>query len=272
MSKIELEVGKWYRRRDGEIVYCFAKNPVGVTYPFHLCCEDGTFETCNDEGDFCDEADDEDEDIVEHLPDCTGFDWVPPKPIEPPPGWRLLTEGETVRVGDMAWDDKGFWDDELLSLEQKIIGQKWNAKDHYPIARKILQLREGAWYEREDGEVVGPCKLYAGAVMLGLVAKWRIDPLWYDDHGQNTDPKYRLIREVDPPKPKCRAFKWEERNQMRGLWIQFLVDGRLKEMQVAWFEEGPCGTYSVNGYRGEWLFENAKLLDGTPFGVLDDGT
>ncbi|XZE20881.1 hypothetical protein SH449x_000771 [Pirellulaceae bacterium SH449] len=35
MSKIELEVGKWYRRRDGEIVYCFAKNPVGVTYPFH---------------------------------------------------------------------------------------------------------------------------------------------------------------------------------------------------------------------------------------------
>jgi hypothetical protein len=37
----------------------------------------------------------------------------------------------------MAWDDKGFWDDELLSSEQKIVGQSWNVKYHYPIARKI---------------------------------------------------------------------------------------------------------------------------------------
>ena len=33
----------------------------------------------------------------EHLPDCDSFDWQPPKPIEPPEGYRLLSQGEKIR-------------------------------------------------------------------------------------------------------------------------------------------------------------------------------
>lgn len=218
-AEIKLQAGQWYRRRDGEIVYCFAKNPVNVIHPYHLCCEDGTFETCTEDGDFCVEADDDDEDIVEHLPDCTGFDWVPPKPIEPLEGWRLLTEGEAVCVGDMAWDGKGFWDDELLSSEQKIVGQSWNVKYHYPIARKI-----------------------------------------------------------DPPKPKYRPFKnAEEFRPFRDKWL-ISVDSDA-------FSSGFERVISYDNVRvyitiGEctdwWTYEQAMerftFEDGTPFGVLDDGT
>jgi hypothetical protein len=103
-AEIELQVGQWYRRRDGEIVYCFAKNPVNVIHPYHLCCEDGTFETCTEDGDFCVEADDDDEDIVEHLPDCTGFDWEPPKPIElPKPKYRPFKDGAEFKPFRDKW-------------------------------------------------------------------------------------------------------------------------------------------------------------------------
>lgn len=36
-----------------------------------------------------------------YLPDCTGFDWKPPKPIEPPEGYRFLTVGEETKDGDL---------------------------------------------------------------------------------------------------------------------------------------------------------------------------
>ena len=35
-----------------------------------------------------------------HLPDCTGWNWQPPKPIEPPPGYRLMGNDEIVKDGD----------------------------------------------------------------------------------------------------------------------------------------------------------------------------
>lgn len=37
---------------------------------------------------------------VKYLPDCTGWDWQPPKPIEQPPGYRLLLREEMVVAGD----------------------------------------------------------------------------------------------------------------------------------------------------------------------------
>jgi hypothetical protein len=45
----------------------------------------------------------------EHLPDCDSFDWQPPKPIEPPEGYRLLSQGEKIRNWDMARLKDGTW-------------------------------------------------------------------------------------------------------------------------------------------------------------------
>jgi hypothetical protein len=38
-----------------------------------------------------------------HLPECTGWDWEPPKPVDPGEGWRLLEVGEVMNAGDEWW-------------------------------------------------------------------------------------------------------------------------------------------------------------------------
>jgi hypothetical protein len=73
-------------------------------------------------------------DIIEHLPDCTGFDWVPPKPVEAPDGWRLLTKGERIVREDRWWDGKE-WKDLLDG--RSIVGEQWEDRTHHPVARKI---------------------------------------------------------------------------------------------------------------------------------------
>ena len=52
---------------------------------------------------------------VKHLPDCTGWDWEEPKAKEPPPGYRLLTEGDTLIDSDiyLSWD--GTWKNCIVS-------------------------------------------------------------------------------------------------------------------------------------------------------------
>jgi hypothetical protein len=149
-------------------------------------------------------------DIIEHLPDCTGFDWVPaPK----------------------------------------------------------LQLREGAWYERKDGVVVGPCKK-SGLDDL----PWFFGNFFYRNDGTNnaTDWCY-LIREVDPPQPpqpKYRPFKnAEEFKPFRNCWwYRDDSDGR-KHFPPMYYSDSFHGGISF-AYR----FKTCFFEDGTPFGVLDDGT
>lgn len=213
-AEIKLQAGQWYRRRDGEIVYCFAKNPVNVTYPYHLCCEDGTFETVDEAGDFCDETDDDDEDIIEHLPDCTGFDWEPtPK----------------------------------------------------------LQLREGAWYERKDGKIVGPCVKHNDKDR-----PWAIDVYLYSDEGINSATTLsHIVREVDPPQPpqpKYRPFKDRaEFKPFRDKWVKYKQSDVGKTMLcVSFSNEGVTAGVSFMPYKT--AFDSLVFEDGSPFGVLDDAS
>jgi len=213
-AEIELQVGQWYRRRDGEIVYCFAKNPVNVIHPYHLCCEDGTFETCTEDGDFCVETDDDDEDIIEHLPD-----WVPtPK----------------------------------------------------------LQLREGAWYERKNGDIVGPCKKRTDGLSCND-HHWVVGNASYQDDGTSIyNPFVNLIREVDPPKPpqpKYRAFKdGVEFAPYRDEWFcdlnnpQFRTKVTAYDHRYVWFAGANVGESYLDA------FKTRLREDGSEFGVLDDGT
>ena len=82
---------------------------------------------------------------LEHLPDCTGWDWQPPPK---------------------------------------------------------LQLREGAWYEQADGEVVGPANKRDTTTV-----PWFIGFHWYRDDGTTlgTSETLALIREVPAPAPKIKA-------------------------------------------------------------------
>ena len=55
------------------------------------------------------------DETVKHLPNCTGWDWEEPKAKEPPPGYRLLTEGDTLIDSDiyLSWD--GTWKNCIVS-------------------------------------------------------------------------------------------------------------------------------------------------------------
>jgi hypothetical protein len=219
-AEIKLEAGQWYRRRDGEIVYCFAKNPVNVNYPYHLCCEDGAFETVDEAGDFCDDTDDDDEDIIEHLPDCTGFDWAPtPK----------------------------------------------------------LQLREGAWYERKDGRIKGPCKRRVGGMATEF--DWIVGEYSYNDVGVTFfNPNINLIREVEPPQPKYRAFKdAEEFRPFRDKWLVSNGSDAFSSGFERVISYDNVRVYITIGESTDWwtykeAMDRFTFEDGSPFGVLDDGT
>jgi hypothetical protein len=151
MSKIKLENGQWYSDASGDILYCMGQYPNGETF---LCLDKDHFELLDyaEDGEFLSDFEatgDSRYRIVEHLPGCTGFDWVPaPK----------------------------------------------------------LQLREGAWYERADMKIVGPCRVDTEQPN-GYGYKWCVGPWRYRDDGtNNVDAINHLIREVEPPKPKYRAF------------------------------------------------------------------
>lgn len=119
---VKVEVGQWYRTLANQIVKCIHVHP---NRGYLLVFKDGS----------CgyyppDQA-------KEHLPGCIGFDWEPPKPIEPPEGWRLLTEGEVIIAGDICADELGRWVDEPVITKDEIFGEKWDNSVHYAVARKI---------------------------------------------------------------------------------------------------------------------------------------
>lgn len=47
--------------------------------------------------------------LVKHLPECTGWDWEPPKPVDPGEGWRLLKVGEIIQRNDELHEGGGGW-------------------------------------------------------------------------------------------------------------------------------------------------------------------
>lgn len=71
-------------------------------------------------------------DDVKLLPDCTGFDWQPPKPIEPPECFRLLKAGETTCENDLS-----FSCDQWMPIHRNFIGEEYCSKRFVPMARKI---------------------------------------------------------------------------------------------------------------------------------------
>lgn len=218
MSEIKLEAGQWYRTRGGDIVHCVWEKPAFTKYPFVVGTSRGDVYSTTACGRYFSDGQEHRNDIIEHLPGCTGFDWVP---------------------------------------EPK------------------LQLREGAWYEREDGEIVGPCRPNGSAYR-----PWTVGSCFYRNDGTNTADDQRLVREVDPPQPKYRAFanlKEFLPHRDRFVCVNNPNDKYLELYRVNVFNDHTFWLHSSTGYlyaRGlhEYCFAdvdaNGELVF-SPFGVLD---
>jgi hypothetical protein len=219
MSEIKLENGQWYRDASGVILYCLGHYPNSDTF---LCLDKDHFELLNyaEGGEFLSDYGGNGNSryyIIEHLPDCTGFDWVPaPK----------------------------------------------------------LQLREGAWYERKDGKIVGPCEPYKNP-SWAPEAKWEVCGRWYSDGGKNPAPETNLVREVEPPPPKYRPFKdAEEFKPFRDSWLMSTGTDAITggfERVISYDDHRVYVTIGECTYW--WSYKNAMerftFDDGSPFGVID---
>jgi hypothetical protein len=81
-------------------------NPIDVAYKFVFSDKDGNVIEYTNTGLYSVSGLDDRMDIIEHLPDCTGFDWVPPKRPDAPEGWRWLEDDEEIQDGDCYWAKK----------------------------------------------------------------------------------------------------------------------------------------------------------------------
>lgn len=210
---MKIEVGQWYRLRNGEIGYVFGKMLSDTAkHPFRMERAGGIAVSLTSDGRYYGGRETAQSDIIEHLPDCDSFTWVP---------------------------------------------------------KPKLQLREGAWYRRYDGQIVGPCT--QNLMSSQRDRPWDVGGFLYAHDGTNSIHQARLLEEVpDPtPKPVYRPFaNAAEFAPHRDRWIQrFYGDGCFKV--VAYDEtsvytrdgESRYTTYFTNGF---------KFEDGTPFGVLEN--
>lgn len=210
---MKIEVGQWYRLRNGEIGYVFGKMlSEDVKYPFRMETAGGTSFPMTINGCYYESELPARHDIIEHLPDCDSFTWVP---------------------------------------------------------KPTLQLREGAWYRRNDGEVVGPC---AQNLMSSTFDRpWDVGGFLYAHDGTNSIPTSHLLEEVpDPtPKPVYRPFAGAaEFAPHRDRWIQrFYGDGCFK---VVAYDETSVYTRDGESKYTEYFDKGFRFEDGTPFGVLEN--
>jgi hypothetical protein len=101
MSEHEWKIGDWceLNARRGLVFNMRCDRPV-------LVLQDGGYVRANESHQ------------LKHLPDCTGWDWQPPKPIEPGEGWRLINnEKDEPQEGDEYWSmHNGRWADRPYDL------------------------------------------------------------------------------------------------------------------------------------------------------------
>lgn len=100
---VDLKAGNWYRTRDKSIVYCLGVGPCkDNAYPV-LCSlnEDcDCIEWYKPDGKFTNKLPPSTNDIIEHLPDCTGFNWVEPSKS---PKFRPFTCAEEFKPFRDKW-------------------------------------------------------------------------------------------------------------------------------------------------------------------------
>lgn len=114
----QMQVG-WCETSGGKRRYAICRIPDDITkleYPWIVVDRDGSIHTHTDDGRWLNNHNDT-ETIVEHLPECTGWDWFPAVRSKTPQvgeWWRhahggmLLIHGFT-RQGYVIYEDKSGW-------------------------------------------------------------------------------------------------------------------------------------------------------------------
>ena len=77
-------------------------------------------------------------------------------------------------------------------------------------------------------------------------------------------------RRIEQPKPKYIPFTWEDREQLRGRWIQYSSKGQTVIEVCVKFTNDEDG-FLINDTYNYWLLDNATFLDtGKPVGKRVD--
>jgi len=140
MSKVEMKVGEWYEQKDGERWQCIAEYPKSIENKcrFICCTLHGDLYTFRHDGSFYEDAYGSMNDIVRHLPGCTGFNWQEPKI---PEGWRRLADDEILTIEDkyLQADGKLHCVFSYAGRTVKQVVSNWGLNSNYPyaIVRKI---------------------------------------------------------------------------------------------------------------------------------------
>ena len=103
---MNIEAGQWWETRGGErahiryVTHEDMKYPVFAVYRAKGGCLYSESLSKNGRYWGAGSASTNRSDLVKHLPDCTGWDWEPPTPVDLGDGWRLLEDHEVVRGDD----------------------------------------------------------------------------------------------------------------------------------------------------------------------------
>lgn len=140
----------------------------------------------------------------------------------------------------------------------------------YPIVRRLrapLKLREGAWYERRDGNIVGPIAYRNTHQYTYCVGSHS-----YMANGRVTKFGERavdLIREVPPPAPKYRPYaNADEFIHDRDKWIKSKrEDSHGERLRVTVYNDSHVFFNSEVGESYRQLLDEFVFEDGEPCGV-----
>lgn len=114
-NTVQMQSG-WYRNRGREIVLALCRIPDvvnNVTNHWIIINKNGIIYRISDLGRYISEKYDSDIDVVEHLPDCTGFDWVPiirSKTPQVGEWWRNTQSGTILHISGMSMRGEPIWE------------------------------------------------------------------------------------------------------------------------------------------------------------------
>lgn len=115
---VKVEVGKWYKTRDGRNAYVFGRMlSQDAAFPFFAEMEGRYSFAVTPAGSFY-TSEQNNKDLVEYLPDCDSFTWEPPKP----PQYRDAV------ASDVTWPWSEVWVGNYYSRKTYLAGMSYDAE------------------------------------------------------------------------------------------------------------------------------------------------
>lgn len=266
MSKTKLpQVGEYWRNRGGEIAFiaCDSRaicGEVKTIYPLIAFLKNGVFISLTHDGCEYGEKSPTSDDLVEHLPLCTGFEWKPEPAIDPGEGYRLLEDDEKPEATDdraymgcpegEAWDPitrmKG-WCNAKTVGDLRIMYHSWNG---VVIRRKLTESARyytcDTWEKHAYAKRVG--------ITLTFVSKTGGDDVSREWHGVDAIAmSLGILREITEVEALALVKPAE-------IWPKYFVpisktpttgDGRVVAYYVL-FEAGDGETFCTDGSKFSW--------------------